>query len=232
MIELVNVSLVYKNGIKALDKINLSIEKGEFIFLVGPTSSGKSSILRLIYRDIIPTEGEIYVENQEISELKNNQVPYLRRRLGIIFQDFKLLPHKNVYENVAYSLEVTGAKHYEIKRKTLRTLNLVGLSERYRLFPQELYGGEMQRTAIARALVNEPLILLADEPTGNLDPYSSWEIIKLLEKINQRGTTVIMATHDKDIVDYMKKRVIVMSGGLIIKDQIKGSYHISEVKSV
>lgn len=228
MIELSGINLIYPNGVEALIDINMFIGKGEFAFIVGPTSSGKSSLLRLLYRDIIPQTGEIFIDNQNVLKLKRGQVPYLRRRIGVVFQDFKLLSKKTVYENVAYALEVIGAPKLEITHNVNHALDLVDLSDKKNSFPRELSGGEHQRTSIARALVNHPLVLLADEPTGNLDPQASVDIIKLLDQINSRGTTILVATHDKHIVDLMKKRVITLSEGRVVSDQEKGMYHFNE----
>ena len=224
MIEMHNINLIYPNGVHALQDLNLYIEKGEFVFLVGATGSGKSSILKLIYREIMPTDGDIYVNDKDITDMKKRDIPYLRRLLGVVFQDFKLIPHKNVYENVAYALEVTGAPRRDIVPKVNNVLELANLQGKQKRFPGELSGGEQQKTSLARAIVNSPLILLADEPTGNLDPESSWEIIQLIHKINIRGTTVIIATHNKEIVDMMRKRVIVVSKGRIAVDQEKAHY--------
>jgi cell division transport system ATP-binding protein len=224
MIEMHGISLIYPNGVEALTDINLYVEKGEFVFLVGATGSGKSSLLKLIYREVVPTNGDIYVHDRDITDMKRREIPYLRRHLGVVFQDFKLIPHKTVFENVAYALEVTGSPHREVTPKVNKVLDLVNLQEKRTMLPGELSGGEQQRTSLARAIVNSPLILLADEPTGNLDPDSSWEIMQILNRINVRGTTVLMATHNKDIVDMMKKRVIVLSKGRISVDQEKGSY--------
>lgn len=224
MIEMHGINLAYPNGVHALHDVNLYIEKGEFVFLVGATGSGKSSLLKLIYREIVPTSGDIYVNDRDITDMKKREVPYLRRLIGVVFQDFKLIPHKTVYENVAYALEVTGTPHREIGSMVERVLELVNLKEKIRRFPGELSGGEQQRTSLARAIVNSPLILIADEPTGNLDPESSWEIIQLLNRINIRGTTVIVATHNKEIVDMMRKRVVVLSEGRVSVDQEKAFY--------
>lgn len=224
MIEMHGINLVYPNGVQALFDINLYVEKGEFVFLVGTTGSGKSSLLKLIYREVIPTSGDIYVNDRDITDMKRREVPYLRRRLGVVFQDFKLIPHKTVYENVAYALEVTGTPHREINTKVSRVLELTNLEEKHKRFPHQLSGGEQQRTSLARALVNSPTIVLADEPTGNLDPESSWEIIQIFDEINKRGTTVLVATHNREIVDMMRKRVVVVSQGRISVDQEKGLY--------
>ncbi|MFH1454256.1 MAG: cell division ATP-binding protein FtsE [Armatimonadota bacterium] len=224
MIRFENVNLIYPNGVKALEDISFSVDKGEFVFIVGSTAAGKSSILKLIYRDMLPTSGHIYVNNQDVVTLKKNRVPYLRRSIGVVFQDFKLLPQKTVYENVAYALEVIGTPKFQIDKAVRHTLDLVGLSDKHKAFPTELSGGESQRISIARALVNHPLILIADEPTGNLDPVTSREIIMLLERINSKGTTVLIATHDRDIVDFMKKRVVTITSGRITDDQERSSY--------
>jgi cell division transport system ATP-binding protein len=224
MIDLHEVSYTYPNGVQALHNVSLLVDKGEFIFLVGATGSGKSTLLRLIYREILPSRGEIFVDNKEITELKKSNIPYLRRKMGVVFQDFKLLPNKTVYENVAYALEVTGCSPREIPAKVERALKLVNIYEKSESFPEELAGGEQQRVSIARAIVNNPLILLADEPTGNLDPDTSWGIFQLLSKINMRGTTTIVATHNKTIVDEMQKRVVGLADGKIIYDKEKSSY--------
>lgn len=224
MIEFHNINFTYPNGVKALDEVNLYVEKGEFVFLVGSTGSGKSSILKMIYREIVPTSGDIYVNDKDITDMKRSQVPALRRTLGVVFQDFKLIPYKTVYENISYALEVTGVSAKEIKPKVEKALELVNLVGKSKRFPHEISGGEQQRTSVARAIVSSPMILIADEPTGNLDPESSWEIMELLDKINQKGTTIIMATHNKEIVDMMKKRVIIISGGKICSDEEKGKY--------
>lgn len=229
MIHLREVSVEYPNGITALNGINLTIEKGDFAFIVGATGSGKSTLLRLIYRELLPSKGSVVVEGEDITMLKPSQVPFLRRKLGIVFQDFKLLPQKNVWENVAYALRVIGTPPKEIRRRIGDVLNLVGLTHRCDSFPQQLSGGEQQRAAIARALVNHPTILLADEPTGNLDPDTSWEIVQLLEQINVRGTTVLVATHDNQMVDRLKKRVIQLESGCLIRDQDRGTYQHCEL---
>jgi len=231
MIRFENVNLIYSNNVRALNDINLNIAKGEFLFLVGSTAAGKSSLTRLIYRDILPTSGHIYVNNHDVVSLKKGRVPFLRRNIGVVFQDFKLLNNKTVYENVAYALEVIGTPKFQIDKAVKHTLELVGLSEKHKAFPRELSGGEGQRICIARALVNHPLILIADEPTGNLDPVTSREIILLLEQINMKGTTVVVATHDREIVDYMKKRVVTLANGKIIDDQEKSAYSTNAFES-
>lgn len=224
MIEFHSICFTYPNGVQALKDVDLYVEKGEFVFLVGSTGSGKSSILKMIYREIIPTSGDIYVNDRDITDMKRSQVPEFRRTLGVVFQDFKLIPYKTVYENIAYALEVTGVKSKDIKPKVEKALELVNLADKAKRFPHEISGGEQQRTSIARAIVGEPIILVADEPTGNLDPESSWDIMELLDKINKNGTTIIMATHNRDIVDVMKKRVILVDSGQIVSDKEKGEY--------
>ncbi|MBR0518876.1 cell division ATP-binding protein FtsE [bacterium] len=224
MIEFHSICFTYPNGVQALKDVDLYVEKGEFVFLVGSTGSGKSSILKMIYREIIPTSGDIYVNDRDITDMKRSQVPEFRRTLGVVFQDFKLIPYKTVYENIAYALEVTGVKSKEIKPKVEKALELVNLADKAKRFPHEISGGEQQRTSIARAIVGDPIILVADEPTGNLDPESSWDIMELLDKINKNGTTIIMATHNRDIVDVMKKRVIFVDNGKIASDEEKGEY--------
>ncbi len=229
IIELHNITLIYPNGTRALNRVDLSVKKGEFVFLVGQTGSGKSSLMKLIYRENDPTMGLVYVEGKEISEMKRSQIPYLRRRIGVIFQDFRLLGHKTVFENVAYALQVTGASRYVIPRKVTKALTLVNLREKADRLPSQLSGGEQQRAAIARALINDPVILLADEPTGNLDPDSSWDIMQILSKVNARGTTVLVATHNQQMVDVMQKRVIVMQHGEIAQDVSRGMYFTTEL---
>ena len=223
-IELHNVSKIYKNGVTALADVNLNIKKGEFVFLIGHTASGKSTLAKLFYREERPTKGDVYVGGVNVSKLRNSKVFKLRRKIGIVFQDFKLLPKLTAYENVAYPLESFGLKQSEIRPKVLKALEVVGLKEKLRSFPHELSGGEQQRVCIARAIVNEPLLLIYDEPTGNLDPETSKEIMKVIDEINKLGTTVLMATHDKEIVNRMKKRVINLTDGVVTKDVMKGGY--------
>jgi len=225
-IELNNCYKIYKNGVTALADGNLKIEKGEFVFIIGPTASGKSTLLKLLYREEKPNKGEVYVGSINVAKLRDSKVYKLRRRIGIVFQDFKLLPKLNVYENVAYPLESYGMKSKEIKELVLKALERVGLKDKYRSYPNELSGGEQQRVCIARAIVNEPMLIVCDEPTGNLDPDTSKEIMDVLEKINtELGSTIIMATHDRDIVNRMKKRVITIKDGIIISDKKKGRYN-------
>lgn len=228
MIHLENVSVEYSNGVRALNDVCLTVGKGEFVFIVGSTGSGKSTLLRLLYKDILPSSGTVIVDGQDVGSLKPDDVPFLRRRLGIVFQDFKLLPQKNVWENLAFCLRVIGVSSKEIRRRIGEALDLVGLVHRCDAFPNQMSGGEQQRAAIARALVNYPTLLIADEPTGNLDPDTSWGIMQLLEQINARGTTVIVATHDSQIVDRMKKRVIQVDSGYVIRDESKGTYQHCE----
>lgn len=231
MVEYLSVNLNYPNGVQALKDVNLVVKKGEFVFLVGSTGSGKSSLLKMIHRELEPTTGAIYVDRQDLSELKKHQIPYLRRKLGVIFQDFRVLPHKTAYENVSFALEVTGVHHRDIRPRVRRALEMVNLAEKSHRLPGEMSGGEQQRVAIARALVNEPVLLIGDEPTGNLDPDTSWDIMQTLTQINASGTTVIVATHNSQIVDVMRKRVLVMHRGTILRDEERGMYTAQEVKA-
>lgn len=224
MVEFKDVMKRYPNGTIALQNINLKIRKGEFVFIIGSSGSGKSTLIKLIMKEEDPTEGEVLVNGYNISELGRKQIPFLRRSLGIVFQDFRLLQGKTVYENVAFAMQVTEATPKEIRRQVPMALALVGLSKKADVYPDQLSGGEQQRVALARALVNNPSLLIADEPTGNLDPEISMDIMKLLNEINQRGTTVIVATHEKSIVNMMKKRVVALDKGHIIRDQEKGIY--------
>jgi cell division transport system ATP-binding protein len=224
MITFQNVSKVYKGEIKALLRCTANIEKGEFVFLVGPSGSGKSTMLRLINREEVSDEGVLYVAGKDIAKLSSWRVPYLRRNIGCIFQDYKLLPNKSVYENVAFALEVIGRPRHVVHAQVPAILDLVGLEPKAENLPDELSGGEQQRVSIARAFVNRPLILLADEPTGNLDPATSVGIMRLLDRINRTGTTVVMATHDRSIVDTMQRRVIELDQGEIVRDQVRGVY--------
>ncbi len=226
MIELTNVSKTYPNGVEVLININLNIGKEEFVFLVGPSGAGKTTLMKLLYREEVPTAGKVVVDRVNVAELDASQVPFLRRNIGVVFQDFKLLPKRTVYENVAFALRVTGAPRSTIRRKAMQALELVGMLRRVNSFPDELSGGEKQRACIARAIVNNPPILLADEPTGNLDPSTSWDILQLLDKINKRNTTILVATHNKNVVDEMKKRVVELEGGRIVRDQQLGMYNV------
>ncbi len=224
-IRLNDVTKQYRNGVTAIYDLNLKIKKGDFAFVIGGSGSGKSTLIKMLYREEKPTRGEIIVGGLNVAKLRNNKVYKIRRKLGIVFQDYRLLPKATVYENVAFALEVIGTKKSETRIKTLKALELVGLKGKVRDYPDQLSGGEQQRVAIARAIVNEPKLLLCDEPTGNLDPDMSLEIVKVLEEINKTlGTTIIMATHDKEIVNKMKKRVIVLKEGRLVKDYEKGKY--------
>jgi len=224
MIEFQEVTFSYNGSVAALRDINLKAEKGEFVFVVGQTGTGKSTLLRMIYRELVPNTGKVVVAGRDVTKLHLREVPYLRRRVGVVFQDFKLLPKKTVWENVAFALDVIGASKQDKFRRIPRILSLVGLSEKADSFPHQLSGGECQRVSIARALVNDPPILLADEPTGNLDPQTSYEIVQLLNKINIRGTTVLVASHDREIVDRMHKRVVTLVDGQIVRDQERAAY--------
>ena len=228
-IEFNNVSKQYKNGVTALYDLDLSIEKGDFVFIIGGSGSGKSTLIKLLYREEKPTKGKIMVGGINVSKLRNRNVYKLRRKLGIVFQDYRLLPKLTVYENVSFALEAIGEKKSNIRPKVLKALELVGLKNKVREYPDNLAGGEQQRVAIARAIVNEPPLLICDEPTGNLDPTRSLEIVKLIEEINKKvGTTVLMVTHDEVIVNKMKKHVIALKDGHLFKDYKKGEY-INEV---
>ncbi len=227
MIRLRNVSKVYKGNVVALRDLSLDIAKQEFVFLVGPTGSGKSTLLRLLTKEDRPNSGKIWVAGKDIGELGSWKVPLLRRNLGCVFQDFKLLPNKTAYENVAFALEVIGRPSHVIRQQVPAVLDLVGLSKKRDNLPHELSGGEQQRVSIARAFVNRPLILLADEPTGNLDPSTSVGIMRLLDRINRTGTTVVMATHDSGIVDTMRRRVVELDRGNLVRDQARGVYGVN-----
>jgi cell division transport system ATP-binding protein len=224
MIRLENVTKIYKGDVVALRDIAVDVQKGEFVFLVGPSGSGKSTFLRLLLKEEEPTEGRIWVAGKDIAQLSSWKVPYLRRNIGCVFQDYKLLPNKTVYENVAFALEVIGRPKHVVHTQVPQILDLVGLSKKRDNLPTELSGGEQQRVSIARAFVNRPLILLADEPTGNLDPSTSVGIMRLLDRINRTGTTVLMATHDQSIVDSMRRRVIELDRGALVRDQARGIY--------
>ena len=224
MIEFNNVSKIYNNNVKALSDVSVKINSGDFVFLVGPSGSGKSTFIKMLLKEIEPTMGNITVADRNLSEIKRNQVPYYRRKIGMVFQDFRLIPTLNVYENVAFAMRVVEASQKEIRKRVPMVLSLVGLSHKYKMFPNELSGGEQQRVSLARAIVNNPSVLIADEPTGNLDPDTAKEIMELLEDINKSGTTIVMATHAKNIVDNMKKRVIAIEKGSIVRDDRKGMY--------
>lgn len=228
MVEIEHATLRYKNGTIGLNDVSFSVNKGDFIFLVGTTGSGKTSLFRIIHREEVPQMGRVYVLGQDVRHMPRHRVPHLRRNMGIVFQDYRLLPHRTVYENVLFALEVMGAPVDSLEERTMESMSLVGLESKADSFPDKLSGGELQRTCIARAMVNKPPLLLADEPTGNLDPDTSLDIIKVLEKINLRGTTVIVSTHDKAIVDHMAKTVIRMEEGRIIARDEKGTYQGNE----
>ncbi len=220
-----NVSKTYPNGTDALREVTLEVPRQDFVFLVGPSGAGKSTLVRLLIREERATIGKIFVDGQELGRLKRRQLPHLRRKIGIVFQDFKLLPNLTVFQNVAFAVRVTDGELRHLKPKVEEVLSIVGLDGKEKKFPDELSGGEQQRVAIARALVHDPKIFLADEPTGNLDPATSWEILQLLLQINARGTTVLMATHNREIVDVMRRRVIAIEGGRIVRDEDAGGYH-------
>lgn len=224
MIEMQDVWKTYPNGVNALNGINVSIGKGEFVYVVGPSGAGKSTFIKLMYREEVPTSGSIFVNGVNVSQLKKRQTPKLRRSLGVVFQDFKLLPRLTVYENVAFAMEVIERPRKEIKKRVLEVLDLVKLKHKARMWPDELSGGEQQRVAIARALVNSPNVIIADEPTGNLDPETSWEIMDIFQKINYSGTTIVMATHNREIVNQLKHRVIAIEDGRIVRDEERGEY--------
>ncbi|MBE5887952.1 MAG: cell division ATP-binding protein FtsE [Lachnospiraceae bacterium] len=222
MIKLEHVSKSYSAGIPALNDVNLEIEDGEFVFIVGSSGSGKSTLIKLLLKELEPTEGSIVINGKQLRKIRRRHIPKFRRNIGCVFQDFRLLKDRNVYENIAFAQKVVGEPTKNIKKKVPAMLSMVGLAAKYKSYPKELSGGEQQRVAIARALVNEPSILLADEPTGNLDSSNAWEIMKLLEEINERGTTVIVVTHNLDIVKVMKKRVITIQKGVVVSDNNAG----------
>jgi len=224
MIRFKNVSKIYDNNVKALSDVNVDIEDGEFVFLVGPSGSGKSTFIRMLLKEVEPTTGKLMVGETDVSKLNRKSTPYFRRKIGMVFQDFRLIPTLNVYENVAFAMKVVEASPREIRRRVPMVLSLVGLSHKYKMFPTELSGGEQQRVSLARAIVNNPSVLIADEPTGNLDPETAKEIMVLLDDVNKAGTTVLMATHAKNIVDDMKKRVIAIDSGEIVRDEKRGMY--------
>lgn len=224
MIEFRDVTKVYANGAIGLKNVSLKIDTGEFAFIVGASGSGKSTLVKMLLKEIEPSSGRILIDGNDTTNVKRKNIPYLRRNMGVVFQDFRLLPNKTVYDNVAFALQVVEASHKEIRRNVPMVLSMVGLQKKAKAYPHQLSGGEQQRTALARAIVNTPPILLADEPTGNLDPETAWEIAKLLSDINMRGATVVVVTHAKEIVDQMKKRVIYLSNGELVSDLEKGRY--------
>lgn len=223
MIKLEHVSKSYTAGIPALNNVSLDIEEGEFVFIVGDSGSGKSTLIKLLLKELEPTEGTITINNKKLNKIKRRQIPKFRRNIGVVFQDFRLLKDRNIYDNVAFAQKVIGESNRSIKKNVPSMLSMVGLAAKYRSYPRQLSGGEQQRVAIARALINEPKILLADEPTGNLDNHNAWEIMKLLEEINSRGTTVVVVTHNLEIVKAMNKRVITMKKGVVVEDS-EGDY--------
>ena len=224
MLRMENVSKVYPGGSVALQDVDIHIKPGEFVFVVGPSGAGKSTFIKMLFREVLPTTGSIFVNGVDILSLTPKEIPYMRRQLGIIFQDYRLLPDRTVYENVAFAMQVIETPHRKIKRRVLNVLDLVGLRHRANAYPNELSGGEQQRIAIARAIVNDPILVIADEPTGNLDPETSWDIMEIFKEINASGTTIVMATHDKEIVDAMGKRVVAIEHGDIVRDEASGVY--------
>lgn len=224
MLIMSDVSKVYPGGSVALQDVNVHIEPGEFVFIVGPSGAGKSTFIKMLFREVLPTTGSIFVNGMDILSLSPKEIPFMRRQLGIIFQDYRLLPDRTVYENVAFAMQVIEAPHRKIKRQVMNMLDLVGLRHRANAYPNELSGGEQQRIAIARAIVNDPVFVIADEPTGNLDPETSWDIMEIFKEINDTGTTIVMATHDKEVVDAMGKRVIAIEHGRIVRDEKEGVY--------
>ncbi|MBQ7479506.1 MAG: cell division ATP-binding protein FtsE [Selenomonadaceae bacterium] len=225
MIHMKDVSKIYEdNGAMALDHVSVDIGKGEFVFIVGASGAGKSTFIRMLFREVLPSSGVLEVNGRDVMKMEEREVPYLRRGLGVIFQDYRLLPDKTVYENVAFAMQVIEAPRRLIQRSVNSVLDVVGLREKYKAFPSQLSGGEQQRVAIARAIVNDPAIVIADEPTGNLNPETSWDIMDIFLRINKSGTTIVMATHDKTIVDTLRKRVIAIEDGHIVRDEAKGVY--------
>src|SRR5690625_4848482 len=224
MIIMKDVHKKYPNGVTALNGISINIDKGEFVYIVGPSGAGKSTFIRLMYREVKASSGELFINKTDMSQLKEKDVPYVRRNIGVIFQDFKLLPKLSVYENIAFALEVIEESPRKVRKRVMEVLDLVGLKNKSRSIPTELSGVEQQRVSIARAIVNSPDIVIADESTGNLDPETSWDIMRIFEEINFRGTTIIMATHSKEIVNTIKKRVIAIENGVIVRDELQGEY--------
>lgn len=224
MIEMYDVWKTYDNGNDAMQGIDIKIAKGEFVYVVGPSGAGKSTFIKLMYREERPTKGKIYINGINVDRVKERKIPQIRRNIGVVFQDFRLLPRKTAYENVAFAMEVIETPSRRIKRRVHELFELIGIPDRMQAYPDELSGGEMQRVAIARAMVNQPSVVIADEPTGNLDPETSWDIMNLFEEINDMGTTIVMATHNRDIVNRMKKRVIAIENGQIVRDELRGDY--------
>ena len=224
MIKINNATKIYENGARGIQDVTLYIDKGEFAFVVGTSGSGKSTLIKLLLKEVDLTEGEIYINNENVTFFTKKDIPFLRRKMGVVFQDFRLLPNKTVYENVAFAMQITDASNREIRRNVPMVLSMVGLQKKSKAFPNQLSGGEQQRTALARAIVNNPPLLICDEPTGNLDPDTAWDIMNLLNEINDRGTTVVMATHAWDIVDGMKRRVIALKNGFVVRDVERGGY--------
>ena len=224
MIHMRNICKQYDTGTVALEHVNVDIKKGEFVFIVGASGAGKSTFIKMLFREELPTSGKMMVNGHDVVHMEHREVPYLRRELGVIFQDYRLLPDKTVFENVAFAMQVIEAPRRLMQRSVNSVLDVVGLRDKYKCFPSQLSGGEQQRVAIARAIVNDPAIVIADEPTGNLDPDTSWDIMDIFKRINKAGTTIVMATHDRAIVDTMKKRVIAIENGQIVRDQLRGGY--------
>lgn len=224
LIEMQDVWKTYPNGVMALNGVDITIEKGEFVYVVGPSGAGKSTFIKLMYREEKPSKGEIFIDNMNLAKLKEKNIPKLRRKVGVVFQDFKLLPKLTVYENIAFALEVIEEHPRAIRRKVMEVLDLVKLKHKARFLPDELSGGEQQRVSLARSIVTGPSVIIADEPTGNLDPDTAWGIMDIFEEINTGGTTVVMATHNREIVDTVKKRVIAIDGGMIVRDEVAGRY--------
>lgn len=224
MLEMIDVSKIYPGGSVALQDINVRIEQGEFVFIVGPSGAGKSTFFKMLFSEVLPSSGKVIVNGHDLVKMTDKEIPYFRRQLGIVFQDYRLLPDRTVYDNVAFAMQVIETPYRKIKRRVNDVLDLVGLRKRAHAYPTELSGGEQQRIAIARAIVNDPILLIADEPTGNLDPETSWEIMDIFREVNKSGTTIVMATHDREIVDEMEKRVIAIEHGHIVRDDAKGVY--------
>ncbi len=224
MLEMIDVSKIYPGGSVALQDINVRIAQGEFVFIVGPSGAGKSTFFKMLFREVLPSSGKVIVNGHDLVKMTDKEIPYFRRQLGIVFQDYRLLPDRTVYDNVAFAMQVIETPYRKIKRRVNDVLDLVGLRKRAHAYPTELSGGEQQRIAIARAIVNDPILLIADEPTGNLDPETSWEIMDIFREVNKSGTTIVMATHDREIVDEMEKRVIAIEHGHIVRDDAKGVY--------